>query len=359
MNNNIIKHPSIKLFSGIICLILALTISCVAAFFSITGLATIFSTAFVSVIIMGVALESGKLVTTGWLHANWKNKRVSFFIKLYLSIAIIALMLITGIGIYGYLSKAYLDQSIPSNTVVIKINDYQQKIKFDNDNISGLLNQQKQMDAQIDSLLSQNHVYLSQIIKKQQLPERQSIQNQINQYQTDIENLNNAMIPLQVQKNNSDTALGPIKYVAALIGWTNYAEAVRLIILIIMIAFDPLAVVLLLASTISFGEWIDCKSQLPDTVKPTNDDFYGTNVPSSSLVDAVKKVSEFDILGSNNESVSLQEAFRTIKNKNPEAFYREDKSKKTMQEMVNMIEENPEFLQELITIVTEYNQKNQ
>lgn len=358
MNNNTIKHPSIKLFSGIICLILALTISCVAAFFSITGLATIFSTAFVSVIIMGVALESGKLVATGWLHANWKNKRVSFFIKLYLSIAIIALMLITGIGIYGYLSKAYLDQSIPSNTVEIKINDYQQKIKFDNENISRLLNQQKQMDTQIDSLISQNHVYLSQIIKKQQLPERQTIQNQINQYQTDIENLNNSMIPLQEQKNNSDADLGPIKYVAALIGWTNYDEAVRLIILIIMIAFDPLALVLLLASTISFGEWVDGRVRLPDTTE-TPDDFYGTFVPSSSLVDAVKKVSEIDIVGSNNESVSLQEAFRNIKNKNPEAFYREDKSKKTMQEMVNMIEENPEFLQELITIVTEYNQKNQ
>lgn len=348
------KHSFIKLLSAIVCLVFALLISSVAAFFSITGLATIFSTAFLSVVIMGIALESGKLVATGWIHTNWHNNRVSFFIKTYLVIAIAALMLITGIGIYGYLSKAYLDQSIPSNSVNVEVDNLQQKISFDNQNISRLTNQQNQMNDQVNSLISQNHVYLSQQIKKEQDSDRRAIQAQLLQYQNDIIATNGKLAPLLIQKNDNDTKLGPIKYVANLIGWTNYDEAVRLIILIIMVAFDPLALVLLLASTISFGEFFDDRSVNPINVKENkNTEFSKTFVPSSTLVDAVKKVGEIKINDSSSDTLSLHDAVNIIKTQN------QNDNKKSTEEMVRMIEQNPEFLQELITIVTEYNQKNQ
>lgn len=399
------NHPFIKLFSGILCLFFALTISSVAAFFSVTGLATIFSAAFISVIVMGVVLESGKLVATGWLHSNWKNPRVGFLIKSYLSLAILALMVITGIGIYGYLSKAYLDQSAPAGVVDVQIQAYQQQIATDNSNISRLTAEQNQLDAQVNSLITQNKVYLSQTIRKQQASERANIQNEMNQSQQEIIELNKKIEPLQIQENGTNAKLGPVKYVAALIGWKDLDSAVRLVILIIMFAFDPLAVVLLLSGTISIGEWLDLKQSIKpseklnidETIEPDamlntvhvnknisdvkslennenqiNSEMKSLSLPQSSEIDfnLIKSSILPDIeikipMPSKIEETVVatpipeeNKSFENIMNDFIETEHKNDKSKKTMKELVNLIEEQPEFLQELISIVTEYNQKN-
>ena len=89
-------------------LLTALGISAVAAYYSIVGLMAIFSASAMSIAIMGVVLEIGKLITASWLYQNWK--RVPFLLKSYLTLAVIVLMFITSMGIFGYLSKAHIDQ---------------------------------------------------------------------------------------------------------------------------------------------------------------------------------------------------------------------------------------------------------
>src|SRR5210317_2040936 len=99
----------------------AISISIIAAGYSIMGLATLFSGAVVPIIAMGTALEIGKLVSASWLYQNWKNSNVSFLLKTYLFTAIVVLVFITSMGIFGFLSKAHLDQVKPTSGNNIKI----------------------------------------------------------------------------------------------------------------------------------------------------------------------------------------------------------------------------------------------
>src|SRR4051812_43974174 len=110
-----------KLFSALIALVFAIAIASVAGFFSIIGLASLFAAAFWPVVLMGAVLEGGKLVAAGWLHANWHNRNVSPLHKGYLTAAILALMLITAIGVYGFLAKGHLDQQVPLASVSLQI----------------------------------------------------------------------------------------------------------------------------------------------------------------------------------------------------------------------------------------------
>ena len=101
-------------------LFVALAISGVAAWYSIAGLAAIFAAAKLPIIIMGSTLEAGKLVTASWLYQNWS--RAPLLLKSYLTLAVAVLMFITSMGIFGFLSKAHIDQTLVSgdNTLLIE-----------------------------------------------------------------------------------------------------------------------------------------------------------------------------------------------------------------------------------------------
>ena len=114
------------MFIAILTLLSALSISGVAIFYSVIGLATIFPGAFWPVVIMGSVLEVGKLVTASWLYRNWKQTR--FLLKTYLTIAVIVLSLITSMGIFGFLSKAHLEQNLAEDTVTQRIEIINSKI---------------------------------------------------------------------------------------------------------------------------------------------------------------------------------------------------------------------------------------
>ena len=105
---------------GVLVLLVALSISGVAAWYSIAGLAAIFAAAQIPIIIMGGVLEVGKLVTASWLYQNWKE--IPFLLKSYLTIAVVILMFITSMGIFGFLSKAHIDQTVLSgdNTLLVQ-----------------------------------------------------------------------------------------------------------------------------------------------------------------------------------------------------------------------------------------------
>ncbi len=114
------------MFIAILTLLSALSISGVAIFYSVIGLATIFPGAFWPVVIMGSVLEVGKLVTASWLYRNWKHTR--WLLKTYLTIAVIVLICITSMGIFGFLSKAHLEQNLAEDTVTQRIEIINSKI---------------------------------------------------------------------------------------------------------------------------------------------------------------------------------------------------------------------------------------
>jgi len=236
-------------------LFVALIISAISAFYSITGLTTIFSSAFWSIVLMGGALEVAKVTVTVWLHKYWN--RAGWKLKIYLVPAIVMLMIITSMGTYGYLAKAHLDQGIPSGDISAKVAILDEKIKTERDNIEMARKALAQMDASVDQTLSRTTddkgARRAVDIRKSQMKERLSIQKEIDQSQQSIQSLNEERAPIASQMRKAEAEVGPLKYVAALIygdnpGATLLERAIRWVIITIVVVFDPLAIMMVLAA---------------------------------------------------------------------------------------------------------------
>lgn len=242
-------------------LLSGLSISAVAVYYSIVGLTAIFAAAVVPIIVMGAALEISKLVATVWLKQNWDICPRT--VKAYLLAAIAVLMLITSMGIFGFLSKAHLDQGVPNGEVTAKISILDEKIKTERDNIDANKKALAQMDAQVDQILGRTTddkgATKAVQIRKQQAKERKQLQSDIAQSQKAVAALNEERAPIASELRKVEAEVGPIKYIAAFFyGATDQTvleKAVTWIILILIVVFDPLAVILLLASQISFQEF--------------------------------------------------------------------------------------------------------
>lgn len=256
----------LTLFSG-------LAISAVAIWYSVAGLVAIFAAAAIPIIIMGTVLELSKLVATVWLKWNWK--RAPTLIRVYLLTAIAVLSLLTSMGIFGFLSKAHLDQAVPTGDVAAKVSIIDEKIKTERDNIETARKALAQMDAQVDQVLgrtdSAQGAERAVQIRRNQARERTALQNEISKAQAVIAKLNEERAPIAAELRKVEAEVGPIKYIAALIYGDNpdnnlLEKAVRWMIIVIVLVFDPLAVILLLASQYSF-QWIrSAKEEEPDTV---------------------------------------------------------------------------------------------
>ena len=246
---------------GYLILLTALILSAVAAYYSVTGLVAIFSALPIPIIIMGATLEAGKIVSTVWLHNNWKRAGIAF--KLYLVPAIVVLMLLTSVGIFGLLSKAHLDQNIPSGDAQTKVAIYDEKIKTAKDNIEANRKALKQMDESVDQLMARTTddtgAQRAANMRRSQAKERGTLQADIQKNQTDVAKFNQERAPLAAEFRKIEAEVGPIKYVAALLygesADVNVLEkAVRFVIIMIVIVFDPLALCLILAANKQF-EW--------------------------------------------------------------------------------------------------------
>lgn len=236
-----------------------LSISAVAIYYSVAGLMSIFAAAMIPIMIMGVVLEVGKLSATVWLKQNWNL--APRFLKIYLLVAIVILMLITSMGIFGYLSKAHLDQAVPTGDIADKVALIDERIKTQRDNIDAAKKAIQQMDNQVNERLSRSNddrgAERAVQIRKQQAKERESLQRDIAKAQAEITKLNEERSPVAKELRKVEAEVGPIKYIAALIYGDNpdqnlLESAVRWVIIIIVLVFDPLAVILLLASQYSF-----------------------------------------------------------------------------------------------------------
>jgi len=257
-------------------LLTGLTISAVAIYYSVVGLTAIFSAAAIPIIIMGSALEVGKLVCASWLKANWE--RAPRFMKYYMTIAVVVLMLITSMGIFGFLSKAHNDQTLVSGDVGSKIAIYDEKIKTAKENIEADRKQLKQMDEAVDQIMGRSTdekgADKANAVRKSQQKDRISLAKDIEAQQRLIASLNDEAAPIRAEVRKVEAEVGPIKYIAAFIYGTAPDEsmlerAVTWIIILIVIVFDPLAVIMLLAAQMTFGwtreqkerTWVDDRAE--------------------------------------------------------------------------------------------------
>ena len=373
------------MFIAILTLLSALSISGVAIFYSVIGLATIFPGAFVPVVIMGGVLEVGKLITASWLYRNWKF--TPFMLKTYLTTAVIILSLITSMGIFGFLSKAHLEQNLASDTLIQRIQiledkidseknsilrqnavidrleksinrstgtadgdiEVQQQIIADaNDKLKTLLTVEtntvkdlndrlKVLDKNVSDIPTSNKSFFNEEkaaadLKASQKAEREQIAINIKEAQKriaelkadhkaetaeaktvianmragsqdnkstfteDIETAENKIFdsqgkidlyivekqPLEKKMLTLEAEIGPVKYIAALaVDWgitdqVETSKAVRWVILLLIVVFDPLAVLLLIAANQSLMRRFPPEAPKPQEVidleKPDEED---------------------------------------------------------------------------------------
>ena len=232
----------------------AFAISGIAEFYSIAGLVAIFSSQVIGSIIMGAALGIGKLVAASWVYRNWTT--APRILKYYFTAAVVILSLITSMGIFGYLSKAHLDQSVIIGESASKLSIYDEKIKTEKENIEANRKALKQMDESVDQVLGRSTdekgADKAVAIRRSQQKERTRLQNEILQSQKSIAELNDARAPIAAETRKIEAEVGPIKYVAELVYGESSEEmigkAVRMMIILIIFVFDPLAILLLIAA---------------------------------------------------------------------------------------------------------------
>lgn len=232
----------------------ALALSSVAEYYSIMGLIAIFSGAAMSIAIMGVILGVAKLVLISWLYRNWKE--TSRLLKIYFIGAIFILMSLTSMGIFGYLSKAHLDQGIVSGDAVAVVALLDEKINIQKENINAARKTISQLDQQVDAALSRTTdatgADKSSSIRRSQTKERTRLIEEISASQKEIARLNEERAPRATELRKVEAEVGPIKYIAALIyedsaNQDTLEKAVRAVILLIVVVFDPLAVLMFVA----------------------------------------------------------------------------------------------------------------
>jgi hypothetical protein len=246
------------MFLTILTFLSAISISIIAAGYSIIGLATLFAGAVIPIIAMGSALEVGKLVAASWLYNNW-NSDVPRLLKAYLFAAIVVLIFITSMGIFGFLSKAHLDQVKPTSSNNIKISVLDNQIKQQQLIVDRSQKTLDQLDKALDVYIEKEFVTRGLKERQKQEEERNALNTAINNASDKIAELTNQKASLSLEQDKIEAEVGPIKYVAELIygenAQDNFDKAVRIVILILIFVFDPLAVLLLIAANISLRQW--------------------------------------------------------------------------------------------------------
>jgi|TARA_R110002074_G_scaffold7231_1_gene31297 hypothetical protein len=224
----------------------SLLVAGVAAWFSVIGLATIFSGSYWPVIIMGGVLEIGKLVTAAFLHIQWN--KINTLMKTYLSAATFVLMVITSLGIFGFLAKANIEQNLQGDSYSLEMSIIDKRISSKEAQLKRLEDRLSGMDNIIDTANPEDRNY----IDGRQKQERTDIALAVDPIVDSIVQLTQEKLPLQRLQLEQDGEIGPIKYVAEMIYGENAVDkidnAARILILFIIFAFDPLAVLLLVAS---------------------------------------------------------------------------------------------------------------
>jgi hypothetical protein len=237
-------------------LLVALVVSGVSAYFSIIGLTTLFSAAFIPVVVMGASLEIGKLVTTSWLYRNWNT--CPWLLKSYLSIAVLVLMFITSMGTFGFLSKAHIDQQINISTGdADKVAILESQIQNKNLIIVDYDKQLQQIDDALSKITERGRGESSLQAADKQRKTRNELVAKKNAELGSVAKLKEEVVGLRSTIRKTEAEVGPLKYIAEAIyggveghgvDTTTLDRAVRMVIILLVLVFDPLAVVLLIAA---------------------------------------------------------------------------------------------------------------
>jgi hypothetical protein len=274
---------------ALLTLITGLAISAVAIYYSVLGLASIFAAAVIPIVVMGTILELSKLVAAWWLKSNWH--RAPFLLKSYLLVAVIVLMFITSMGIFGFLSSAHSDQTLVSGDVSSQIELYDEQIKNERDNIENARTLIKQLDDAVIGIQSgegreirnrdgtvrvENPAERALAVRRSQSRDRANLSAQIEASQKAIQEIQQKRAPIAADLRKVEAEVGPIKYIAKLIYGDStdnnlLEKAVTWVIILIVLVFDPLAVLLLLASQMSFQWYRQDKEKEKLAEKESND----------------------------------------------------------------------------------------
>lgn len=241
--------------------IISLFVAGTAAWFSILGLMAIFAGSAVSIAIMAGGLEAAKLLTASWLYRNWHDSPK--MLKWPLTFMTVVLMIITSLGIFGFLSKAHIEQGAPVGNNVAKIERLEQRIAREQKVIDDATSVVLQLDEAVNTLIEYDRIRGpngSIAVRESQKDERASLSSTINEAQTNIDTLTDEKFELENEVRAFEVEVGPIKYVADIIygpdaGKSALESAVQWLIIIIIFVFDPLAVLLLIAANYSLIDY--------------------------------------------------------------------------------------------------------
>ena len=302
-------------------LFVALVLSTIAAYYSILGLVTIFSAAALPIIIMASAMEVSKVSVTVWLHRYWTECRLP--LKCYLVPAVVILMLITSMGVFGLLSRAHSDQGAANGDIAAKVAIIDEKIRTERENIEANRQALSQMNASVDQTMARSTTEQgagrAAQIRKSQGKERQTLQTEITKGQERIAKLNEERAPIAIQLRHAEAEVGPIKYVAAMIYGDNpdatmLERSVRWVIVLLVSVFDPLAIFMVLAAQESM-RWE--KNRKPETVQEIMHDEIET---LDQMDDRVEDMEDTDVAaqgegsGSSRLQMGRQQSCRPIQN---------------------------------------------
>ena len=252
------------MFFGLVTLIVALSISAVAAYYSIVGLMAIFSAAAFSIAVMGVVLEIGKLVTASWLYQNWKT--VPKVLKYYLTSAVVILMFITSMGIFGYLSKSHIDAGTNTSQVTVKLDRVNSRIASEQKTIDRAERQLENLDKALERYVELGAVSKGLDRRESQEEERLKLTNMVNKSQDKIDEYLDQKSEYELEIKNFEVEVGPLKYISALLygddALTFLENAVRWVILILVFVFDPLAVLLVVAANITIRDVLNKRKRI-------------------------------------------------------------------------------------------------
>lgn len=238
------------MFFAALLMLVALAITGVAGYFSILGLMAIFPASPLAVAAMGGVLELAKLVTASWVYRNWKT--ANRLLRTYFVLAVCTLSFITSMGVFGYLSKAHIEHTTVGGSAQLQIAQLEsQKASAER----RLKNAQTSLDT-LDRLASGENILDANFIRNRPKRERATLNKEITLANQDIQSIETNLIPLKTENLKLEAEVGPIKYVAELFyGSGDNAtidKAVRMMIIVLIFVFDPLAILLIIAANMTF-----------------------------------------------------------------------------------------------------------
>ena len=295
---------------GLLTLLVALAISTVAAYYSIVGLMAIFAGAKFAIAIMGIVLEIGKLVVASWTFQNWKTSPLS--LRFYFIISVIVLMFITSLGIFGFLSRAHIEQSSPTTLLEERVERVDLKIEQKQTQIDRYQGRLNTLDQAL-----QRYIELGAISKGlrkigEMDNETALLKTKIEGLEGEIDSLSDEKYEFRNQLNLAMVEVGPIRYVASMIydevNETQLEEAVRWIIILLIFVFDPLPVMLVIAANISLRDYRKERKMATKTV---------TVMPDLSDKEVIDKenVAEYSEDDGNDFKILTWDMFKLLKGK--------------------------------------------